>query len=360
MSSASSSVHTLLSAGAVLLTVAGFFSERAFRSFVLVPGNSLLLGEHNLWSFLTAHFVSPSWALLALHASLVAALGLRSESPAGPHTPARVAATALYALTAAGIGSYALRLSLFVGSGNEEALYKPVAGCGPLAAVAAVLAAQALGDAPVHEATAIPASQVPLVLLLLSALTTNAGVTADAAPTLMATVAAWGYLRFFAAHGDASAPRGDARDAFEFLSFLPGPLRVACRPLEKMGSALILPFVLRAARGVAGAAGVAHDVASAARAAGGEDGGVAALIYGVGGVGGGAGAGGFLAASPGGGPVGAGARIPASLTAAAADPVAERRRVKALESLDKRLAELKEKLRGGAPVASSPAPVLVV
>ena len=71
------------------------------------------------------------------------------------------------------------------------------------------------------------------------------------------------------------------------------------------------------------------------------------------------GAGSSLLVMPG-GPVGAGTRIDPALllrlpaansaSAVSADPIADRRRVKALQSLDRRLAEMKDRLRGGVVV----------
>jgi hypothetical protein len=364
MSSApAASVHTVLAGLMVALTAVGFFSERAFAAAVLVPGNALLLGEHNAWSFLTAHFVSPSWALLAFHAAIVVGLGWRSEEPGGPHAAARVAGAAGVALAAAGLCTYAVRLALFMGSANEEFLYKPVAGCGPVAVVAAVLATEVHGDAPLHAAAAIPTSLLPLLIVALSAATQNAGVSSDASSTLTAGVVAWLFLRFFAAHGGAGAPLGDARDAFEFLVFAPAPLRVALRPLEKVGSALLFPVVLRVAGAYAGAQGLAATTPPPPGAYGEAGapgaGSAAAALFGL--------APAAPAAPAPGGAVGAGTRIDPALMARVAaagatgvsvDPIAERRREKALKSLDARLAQMRDKLRGAGPpvttLAASP------
>jgi hypothetical protein len=344
------SLLTILSPGGAL-----------YKSLVLVPGTALLLGEHNVVSFLTTHFVSHSFTLLALHASLVYFLGLRLEAPAGPHPTPRVAAAFALSLAAAGLAVYGVRLALFMGSANEDFLYKPVSGCGPVAAVAGVLAAEAFGDAPLHAALALPVSQVPLCVLALSAAMQNYGVTSDATATLVAGLVAWAYLRFFAAHAGAGAPVGDARDEFELLTLVPGPLRVALRPLEKVGSALLLPLLLRVAGSFAGEAGLAMAAppgaplppspyaASAVHAAPlfGE--------AGSGGAAGGAGAGGILpsalARTIGGLEVGArdhyGGAAGSPAAVASSDPVADRRRIKALASLDKRLEEMKAMIKVG-------------
>jgi hypothetical protein len=347
--------------GSSLLAI---LSPALYKSLVLVPGTALLLGEHNAWSFLTTHLVSHSLTLLALHVSLVYFLGLRVEAPGGPHPLSRVAATLAVSLSAAGLLVYCVRLALFMGSADEDFLYKPASGCAPVAAVVGVLAAEVFGDAPLHAALALPVSQVPLCVLLLSGAMQNYGVTSDATATLVAALVAWAYLRFFTAHAGVGAPAGDARDEFELLTFVPGPFRVALRPLEKMGSALFLPVLLRVAGAVAGEAGLAATVAQggapppcpyasgAAAAAL-----VASPLFGEGGAGGGGGGGGLaggasaLARSIGGldvggrDPYGAGGGSPAGVTSS--DPVADRRRIKALASLDKRLEEMKAMIKVG-------------
>ncbi len=342
-------------------TLAGYFSERAFRSAVLVPGNALLLGEHNLWSFLTAHFVSPSWALLALHAGAVVALGWRSEEPGGPHPASRVASTALVALSAAGAAAYAARLVAFMGSANEAFLYTPVAGCAPVTMVAAVLSAEVHGDAPLHAAAAVPTSLAPLLVALAAAGAQHAGLSADALPALVAGCAAWTYLRFFAAHGGEGAPAGDAREAFDFINFAPAALRVPLRPLEKVGSALLRPLVLRVAAAAAGARGLA-DAAPRAEGAPPGAGSAAAAIYGQAAA---AAAAAAAALSPLRTGVGAGVRIdpsmlarlppPAAYSVVSADPAADRRRIKALQTLDRRLAEMKSTMGRGAAAGVAPA-----
>ena len=226
------STHAVIAGAAVVLSLLGLSSPDTFRSLVLVPGNSLLLGEHNAWSLLTSAFVSQSMTLLALHAGTVFLLGLKSEAPGGAHPPHRVATTFAVALLSAGLLVYCLRLMLFMGSANEDFLYKAVAGCTPLAVVAGVLATEVHGDAPLHSAFAVPVSQVPLCLLLLSALLQNSGLTSDTTTALVAGLVAWMYLRFFAAHSGQGGGLGDARNEFELLVFVPGPLRVALRPIE--------------------------------------------------------------------------------------------------------------------------------
>jgi hypothetical protein len=351
--------HTVLAGAAVALSLLGLSSPDSFRSLVLVPGNSLLLGEHNAWSFLTCAFVSQSMTLLALHAGTVFLLGLKSEAPGGAHPAPRVATTFAVALLAAGLLVYCLRLMLFMGSANEDYLYKAVAGCTPLAVVAGVLATEVHGDAPLHGALAVPVSQVPLCLTLLSALLQNSGLTSDTTTALVAGVVAWAYLRFFAPHAGAGGPLGDARNEFELLVFVPGPLRVALRPIEKVGSTLFMPIVHRLVTACGGSSEpLLPSGAPSVYASGTVEGPVAPapLFGGAGGAGSAGGAGGAGA-----GGAGSAALLAGGAASGASDPIADRRRIKALASLDKRLAEIKQQLSGGGSVAvgggsASPAP----
>ena len=357
------STHATIAGAAVALSLVCLSSLDSLRSLVLLPGNSLLLGEHNVWSIVTAHFVSQSMTLLALHASVVLLLGQRSEAPGGAHPPQRVATTYGVALATSGLLVYCLRLMLFMGSANEDYLYKAVAGCTPLAVVAGVLAAEVHGDAPLHSAFALPVSQVPLCLILLSGLLQNSGLTSDTTTALVAGLAAWAYLRFFAPHSGLGAPLGDGRNEFELLVFVPGPLRVALRPVEKAVSALVMPIVLRlvgacssggysppvllptAALGSSGSAAAAASAAMphhpAAYPTGTVEGPTQPQPL-FGGAAGSAPAPGLAGASATPLPGGAGLA-----GAGGSDPIADRRRIKALASLDKRLEEIKKQLSGG-------------
>ena len=235
----------IIGGAAVCLSLLALFYPSAYRSLVLIPGLSLMLGDKNVWSFITCSFVSHSLTLLALHAGIVYFLGLKCEHPGGPHSSSRVFTTYSLSLALSGLTVYLVRLTLFLGSADENFLYKPVAGCGPLAVVAGVLAVEVYGDAAVHTAAALPVSQVPLLLVTLAFFLQHSGLASDATTSLCAGAVAWTYLRFFAPHGGPGSPLGDPREEFEALVFVPGPLRVALRPLEKLLSSLFLPIIHR-------------------------------------------------------------------------------------------------------------------
>lgn len=362
----------MVSMGALALSLVSLSNPQAYNSLVLLPGNSLLLGDHNVWSFVTCSFVSHSLTLLALHAGLVYMLGLKFEGGAagggGPHPSSKVVTTFALALGLSGLLVYLVRVTLYMGSGNEDYLYKPVAGCGPLAVVAGVLAVEVFGDASLHTAVALPVSQVPLGVIVLSSVLQNSGLASDSTTSLLAGLVAWTYLRFFAAHGGPGSPLGDPREEFELLVFVPGPLRVALRPLEKLASSILLPIIHQLVGMLgggapllpAGAGGLPFAVGTV------EGGNPLPPLFGVpaGGVGGGGGSGGAggmmmslagvsgVAGMMGG--VGGGL-LPGGGGGAGgggADPIADRRRIKALASLDKRLAEIKAQLAGGGQAPS--------
>jgi len=240
-----------------------------------------------------------------------------------------------------------------LGSADENFLYKPVAGCAPLAVVAGVLAVEVYGDTAVHTAAALPVSQVPLFIVVLSLILQHSGLASDATTSLSAGVVAWVYLRFFAPHGGPGSPLGDPREEFEALVFVPGPLRVALRPLEKLLSSLFLPLVHRLVGLVGGGApllpvgggGLPYSLGTVeggnplpplfGQAVGGGGGGSGSLLSGITGTQGGS-VSGLGVGSQGG-----------------ADPIADRRRMKALASLDKRLAEIKLQLTGGGQVPAT-------
>ncbi len=286
----------------------------------------------------------------------------------------------LVSLTLAGVLVAVAGLLGFVATGEEPYLYSYRAGVAPLTAILAVLAAEAHGDAPVSPLVPwLPFSVLPLLTVLLTVLFSAAtgaaaaaagGSPSDVALTATSVFTSWVLLRFFVRHGDGGV--GDAREDFEFLLLAPGPLRVALRPLVKLGSAVFLPAVRRiAAATVGGGAGPAGAGVGAAAAL---NGGLPTVSPLAGSAGGGSGP---AVAVPGVAVYGstASSLLPlsrahqglelhahlqgtglgsASASAAAgADPVAERRREKALRALDKRLAELKAKIRTAPPGAGA-------
>ena len=218
-------------------------------------------------------------------------------------------------------------------------------------------------------------------------------VGTDTAATAVAILSAWCYLRFFCRHGDGLL--GDTRDEFEFLAMVPGPLRIALRPLAKLCSAMLRPIVVQLAAAVSGGSGADGGAgaplqqqqlvlplsAVAAPAAGGLPlyGAAALQLGGVSGVGAGSSSSGSASSIYGGATIlGQSGGAAEGLSAPnlqridlhvhlhggrpttgpgagglAADPVAERRREKALRALDKRLADLRGKLKPNMPVLPS-------
>jgi len=397
-------------ASAAESTAPSFAAERAAAwglfSVALVPGETLV-GGARVWTLVTAAFAEPAPARLAAHAALVAFLGARSELPAGRHTQSRVLRTALLAALLAGLVAAAGRLAAFMSSGREALLYAPLFGSGPLVGALAVLAFEVHGDAHVVSmgapaapggaagagagAGAAPAavpflrySALPLLVVLGAAAAQFWWLVAtDAAATAVAVLVSWTYLRLFCHHGDGLV--GDARAEFEFLQMFPGPLRVALRPLEKAGSATLRPLLVQLAALVAGAPAARAAAGAGAAAAGAQQqllplvapAGAAAQSSSVGAPGSSIygqaadapGAGGYTFDTFGSAAAaaaaaaqridlhvhlngsGAGGAAGGGVTA---DPVAERRREKALRALDKRLADLKSKIRDGGSALSQP------
>jgi hypothetical protein len=311
-------------------------------------------------------------------------LGTRAEAPAGRHPSDRVGRTVLVSLLLSSLLVGIWSLAAFTASGSEPYLYSPLYGAAPAVAVLAVLAHEVHGDSPVSPALPwLPFSSLPLATAVAAFFFSSiGGVSRDALLTPVAAVMSWAYLRFVVQHGDGGV--GDARDEFEFLTLLPSPLRTPFRPFEKLLSAMLLPVAKAVAQAVTGRStgsmSILPTVAPTAGASASSSSASSSALYG-GAVGAGLGGGAGDAA-----PVTAGASIygtsagSASAAAAAAqridvhvhlhgrlgagaaatgasspgtDPVAERRREKALRALDKRLAELKAKMRTAGTVAGA-------
>jgi len=344
----------------------------------LVPGQTVL-GEMRLWTFITASFVETSFVRFIFSAVVIAWLGTRSETPVGRHTSARIAFTCLLATFMGGLQTAVGGISAFVSSGKETSLYAPNFGSGPLLGALSVLAFEVYGEQHIFAIGNSPVpvfrySLIPLFLVFFSALSQFAWNTAtDAFATIAGIVVSWVYLRYFCAHGDGLT--GDARAEFEFLNMFPEPLRTALRPIEKMGRVTVKPVLLRMGASCAGKSGKPSAAAAAqllptvapsasiSVSGGGSNSSISgttssaagSAIYGVGadslygstsasaaqridlhvqlqGNGNGGGGGG---------------------SALAADPIAERRREKALRALDNRLAALKSKIKTGVSVLST-------
>jgi hypothetical protein len=345
----------------------------------LIPGQTVL-GEMRLWTFVTASFVETSPSRFIFSAIMIVWLGFRSEAPVGRHTSARIAFTCLLAAFVGGLQTAVGGISAFVSSGKETSLYAPNFGSGPLLGALSVLAYEVYGEQHIFAIGNSPVplfrySLIPLTLVLFGTLSQFAWNTAsDAFSTVTGIVVSWVYLRYFCAHGDGLI--GDARVEFEFLNMFPEPLRTALRPIEKMGRVTVKPVLLQMGAICSGksskpAAATQLLPTVAPSASIGVSGGLHTSLTSSMGIGAGG------TSSPGTAIYGIAAenlygssssaaaqRIDLHVqlqgssggggSALAADPIAERRREKALRALDNRLAALKSKIKTGVSGLSTP------
>lgn len=157
--------------------------------------------------------------------------GSKAEQTNNAMLTKRLAAAALFSCIGAGLAVslfyHIAYMSLPGYEGKTEVLFtdSPVFGCGPLTAAFAVAAHQLLGDTPIVAGQEILTySLFPLGVVLISAVSQEVfAASKDLAPTLISLLLAWAYLRFM--HGYGGGAVGDTRDAFEFLSMVPAPLR---------------------------------------------------------------------------------------------------------------------------------------
>jgi hypothetical protein len=120
---------------------------------------------------------------------------------------------------------------LYLPSGDEKYLYRPLYGSGPLQAVVAVAAHQIHGQTSIAPGQApwLLFSYAPLFVILTSIISQYLVFSArDVTATCLALVASWAYLRFLHNYGGGAV--GDKRDDFEFLTFLPSPIRFVSVP----------------------------------------------------------------------------------------------------------------------------------
>jgi len=368
------SATTFLLFALVVCSVSAYFG--GLSVVALVPGQTVL-GEMRLWTFITASFVETSLVRFIFSAALIAWLGTRSEAPIGRHTSARIAFTCLLAAFMGGLQTAIGGISAFVSSGKETSLYAPNFGSGPLLGAISVLAFEVYGEQHIFAIGNSPVpvfrySLIPLFLVFFSALSQFAWNTAtDAFATIAGIVVSWVYLRYFCAHGDGLI--GDARAEFEFLNMFPEPLRTALRPIEKMGRVTVKPVLLRMGASCSGKSGKPASAAATQllptvaplASIGVSGGGPNSSMMGASTVAAGSAIYGVAAESLYGSATAAAAqRIDLHVqlqgngggggSALAADPIAERRREKALRALDNRLAALKSKIKTGVSGLSTP------
>lgn len=366
-----------LAAMVIIASLATMYSTDLFASLSLSPGNTVL-GDHAVWNVITFTFLEQSPLRLAIVAVLIVVLATAAENGSSPETATTVDAvairrTSLASVTAVATAGLVLSFGstiLYMGDGDLTRLYTPFFGAGPLLAALAIAAHQRMGDAAIFPAQAawLSYSSTPLLVVLLSLLSQLGGASRDTAGTLIAVHAAWAYLRFVSpVAGDESGTLvGDPREEFDYLSLFPAPLRAPLRPLVALLSLAFraLPIPLAGLRGRAGGASAGQKGSAGGYSRIGVDGSGslpsasasssaangyfippgAALSTGAQGASG---------LPPSAVPVVASSAL-GSRPLAGADPVADRRREKALVSLQNRLAEMRSNMRAGATALPVP------
>lgn len=325
-------VTAALLAALLLASCVAYLSPASHAALMLLPGHTVL-GEHAVWNVLTAFLIETHPVKLCVSVGLLLLLSPRSEPQPLRGMSRRLALSVLLPVTLTGLLTSFTCLMMYLTTAQEQYLYAPLWGSAPVAVAVAVTAHQVGGDAPiagVHVAPWVTYSSMPLLVLVVAGVGTYlVPVSRDFLPALLTWVLAWAYLRFVHDYGTPGVV-GDVRDEFEFLVMMPTPLRTPLRPLVKLISAVFMPLgIFARAKGL----GVTSLPPSLMEVAGGAS--VAAF-------------GGDAKAGRG-----------------AADPVAERRRERALAALDKKLSELRQSMRGPtvssgsvATVASATAPPL--
>lgn len=160
---------------------------------------------------------------------LIIVAGTRAESPVSNALTRKLLVTVLVAVALSGALVSLGSVLAYISSAEEAFLYAPVHGTGAVAAALAVSAHQVAGDAPLLSW--LRYSHLPLLTVAVS-LAAQYGspahrISNDAVLTTLSLVISWIFLRWVYPYAPGSI--GDTRDAFDFLSMVPAPLRCVLR-----------------------------------------------------------------------------------------------------------------------------------
>lgn len=243
-----------------------------------------------VWNFFSAGFFETNVFKLAADAVWLLTAGRLLEDSMG------LEGFALFIVTVNGVNGIVTSMGLFVLyviTRLEQVLFMEVYGFGGLvAALAVALKLHSPEEAPIPTVPALRCKHLPLLLGLLSVMLWTLGVSSlskDMPFVVTGIYASWWYLRFV--HRNSDGTTGDVSEHFAFVTLFPPPTRRYLHPLSEFcyGVALLLGFFK--GRRAAAATSTAADK-------------------------------------------------PIPLTPAVHDPVAERRRAKARQQLDAKLAAM--------------------
>ena len=158
------------------------------------------------------------------------AIGTRAESPVSNVLTRKLLSTVFIAVSLSGLLVVMGSVLAFIWTAKEDFLYAPVHGIGALAAAVAVSAHQVAGETAVLPVLPwLHYSHLPL-LVVLSRFAKQymlKQASNDAVLTVLSLLLSWIILRWMYPYATGSV--GDTRDAFDFLSMLPEPIRcVTC------------------------------------------------------------------------------------------------------------------------------------
>lgn len=300
-----------LACAVALLSLTSIFSSDFRASVALIPGQTLL-GSHLIWNVVTGMMVETSLPLVFFVVGFVVLFGSHAERLMGA---LQYGACLLFATFVPGTMISMGALFFYISTQREKFFYGETNGSLGLCAAIAVMLHESAPTTVIMGG--LLASHLPLTLMVFACVCQFLlGVSHAASLAGLGLIAAWMYLRFFKIQEDGSW--GDRRSDFEFATLFPEATRPVVRPLFNLLGAVLLriPCLQPSA---APANGRKLEVVPSG--ASGDSAGPSAPV--------------------------------------AADPVAERRRARALKALDQKLAEMSSKRGKGLATsggATAPAP----
>eukprot|EP00903_Cladosiphon_okamuranus_P017540 g16154.t1 len=245
--------HPMTTALVLIVLVLSTAAALGYRHSLTLIWNHTFMTQFYFWNVLTGSFVETS--LLKLLASLVGVVGL---APAAEDSLGHVG-LGVFVLSVGLVSGFVTSMGVFVGyivTREEYLLDLELHGTfGLLAALAVAAAQQDISGSllPAGRAPWFPTRYLPFLLVTASAVcrAMSVPVVAEDFPFVcVGAYASWVYLRFFA-HLVLGEPSGDVSDDFQLVNFLPPVLHRVVKPLGEFtyGVFLLLGFFKgRAAR----------------------------------------------------------------------------------------------------------------
>lgn len=241
---------TVFSLLAIIISLMASCGQRCFDTYSLRPGHTLF-GDFQPWNVITYLFLEASYFRLLFNLFNIIAFARRVEAPTGQLRPSIVFKAILKPVLFAAVLMFFMKTYKYTVTFSESELYNGIYGTSPIIVAYSVLVWQQYGDKPVMTflPTFCTGNYIPtIVLLSIWILEVILRWSKDFPLSFITFFVSWVYMRFFAENinqdyiGNGRLI-GDAKETFQFITLLPPPLRFLVRPIDRLVSSFCLPIL---------------------------------------------------------------------------------------------------------------------